>query len=1271
MSQKLTVKAKGLYTFPNPISEVPNGALIVADNVIIDREGTIEPRRGYSKLPGTLGSDPDNRAHTVFPYGQFIISHYGIPDAEDKLAFYAPTSEFFSVQTSSSGVLTNVTDLSGLYVGQYVSVVVKEQTFVGNVSVGSNLLDNIVSNQGLYVGQQVGGFGIPANTTITAIAGTGPYTITMSNTSSGAATGSIFTASNANILGFPASTKIDAIGTTTVTLSNNSTLNSRSISFTPSDVNITDNTITLTNHGLTDGDNVQFSTSVTLPAPLVSGTPYFVVDSTGGTIKVSAIEDGSPIDITTQGTGSHTITVRTDLEAFGWIDYSGTYSQPDTNSKIRSVQASSNLYFTTDSGIMKLDSISSTPVMAGAPKGLDVSAVLATGASGFMQADTQVAYRVVWGYKDSNNNLILGVPSQRAIVANNGETTKDVELNITIPSEVTTSYFFQVYRSGFSSDSLTEPNDEMSLIYEANPTSGEISAKSVSFTDRTPESLRTGATLYTSPSQQGIAQANEPPPFAIDVNAFKGSTFYANTKTKESLTLTILGVSGQFSITGDTTNVSGNTPTTVRNLAYTITGTTVLGSNTLTSVSSVSNLAVGQGISGSGIPADSVITDIISSSSIKINNAATASASGVTLTLEIVGLLVGQLITGTGIPAATTVTEVYTAISATGDTSSGSPTISNTSIAASSFKVGQPISGSGIPANSVVLSITGTNEIQISNNASATASAVALSFGNGVQISNAATAVGTAVTLTFKNGNNGIQVDDILTIAGVAYTAKLVEDISSKQFKVYSQGSPSQNIADTALSLTRVINRTSTPTPTIYAYYQSGFSSLPGKILLQERTLGGSEFTATASAHGNAYSPNLPTTGSTTSNTSSNDEFANGLYFSKTQQPEAVPLLNFTRVGTASASILRIIPLRDSLFILKEDGIFRLTGETPADFRLELFDSTTKILAPESAVSLNNQIFMLSTQGVVSVSDTGVTVVSHQIEDKFLDLFEQSLEKAATLSFGISYETDRKYILFCIESSADIEPTQAFVWNTFTNTWTRWLLNKTCGLVHPSEDLIYLGDALSNQFNFERKDRRYTDYVDNAFDDLLLSYSGNELVLNSISEVSIGDVVWQSAGRFSLITDVDTTTSTVTVKDEISSWVIGPVAILEGIPTEIQYAPQTAENPGAMKQFRECTLLFQVPFFTNMELSFTTDLSAAESAITLSGQTGSLWGLFPWGGVPWGGVTKPLSLRTYVPQQKQRCSLLNTTIRHNEAYAFYRLNGVSYIHNDMSERVGK
>lgn len=743
----------------------------------------------------------------------------------------------------------------------------------------------------------------------------------------------------------------------------------------------------------------------------------------------------------------------------GWVDYSGSFEHPDSsNAKMRTAEANSNFYFTSSDGVMKLDSYNGSVYSAGMYKGLDCKASL-TGTSGFLPDDTQAAYRIVWGYRDANNNLILGAPSQRAAVANSAGGTRDVVLDITIPDGVSTDDLFQVYRSSPSASASDEPNDELYLVYEGNPTSAEITAKTLSITDQTPQGL-VGAILYTSDSQGGILQANEPPPFAKDIGVFKNSLFYGNVKSKHRKTFTLLAV----------------------------------------------------------------------------------------------------------------------------------------------------------------------------------------------------------------GGTSGVGVGDILTIAGTDYTGASAEDAAAGEFEVVTSGTPAQNIADTALSLVRVINKSSSNT-SVYAYYLSNADELPGKILIEERGIGGSSFALIASAHGTAYNPQLPTTG--TSVSSSNDEFKNAVMFSKSQQPEAVPLLNILYLGSANKEILRVVPLRDSLFILKEDGIFRITGEYGA-FRQELFDNTTRLLSPDTAQNVNNAIFALTDQGVVSISETGVQVISRPIEDKIAALYGESLSGLKVHSFAVPYETERKYILFTVSDSADTFPTQAYVYNSFTSAWTRWPLSKTCGAVHPTEDKLYLGDALGNYVNVERKSLTSEDYVDEAATYSITAAEEQIITLTSIAGIEVGDVLYQSDSINSVITSIDVSNSQVTLNNNLSGWTVGSASIFKAIECVVEWLPQTAGNPGVTKQFRECSIIFRTNSFTSARLGFSTDLSGSLEEVTLEGVgTSDTWGRFTWGSVPWGGVRKTKTIRTYVPLEKQRCSLLSVRFTHRSGYGRFAIQGLSLVMNQTSERVSR
>jgi hypothetical protein len=891
----------------------------------------------------------------------------------------------------------------------------------------------------------------------------------------------------------------------------------------------------------------------------------------------------------------------------GWTAYSGNFAPVDVNlARTRFIQANSNLYFTTNTGVQKLDAYNNpTPVLAGMYPGLDIQASLANDGSGFMgnnpvetttgnisassatissianmgsiaigqyisgagiPANTTVltvntagssitisqnatattpgvtltfyvgslcAYRMIWGIKDANTNLVLGAPSQRAVVANTSADTSDVNVTFSIPTGITVNHFFQVYRSLVTVSASTEPDDELQLVYEGNPTSGQITAGTITILDNTPDDLR-GATIYTASYQGGILQSNYRPPLAADIAFYKNSVFYANTVSNQNLSLTLLAAGA-----------------------------------------------------GSGI----------------------------------------------------------NCVQTTGDTSSSSTSVTN--LASTSYIVaGQSVSGTGIPAATTVSSISGTT----------------------VTLSQAATATGTGVTLTFY---------DTITVAGVTYSAGLTENVSTNTFAVASSGSTAQNITDTANSLIRVINR-STSNTTIYAYYLSGYTDLPGMMQLQSRGVGASVFSVTASSHGGAFNPALPTSG--TSVSSQADTYKNALYVSKLNQPEAVPLTNQFFVGSAAFPIQRIVPLRDSLFIFKEDGIYRLIGQDPSSYYIDIFDTTSQLLAPESAVSLNNMIYCFTNQGVAAVSDTGIQILSRPIEGDLLQLLGTNPNGVQYKTFGISYQSDRKYILGTVSNSTDNQATQIYVYNYFTDAWTNWPLTKNCGIVNIADNLLYLGDGLSNTLTVERKNFTYTDYVDDANPATIAAVSGAAVTLSSVSGVNVGDLLYQSDEVNSPIASVNPSTNQVVLANPITMST-GSATVFTSIPCTIQFNPITAGTsttsagvggePQQIKQFSQIELFFKRASFFLATLSYYTDLVPSVTYTDLAYSQIGLWGEVPWGESPWGGVELPRAIRTYIPKFIQRCSELNVGFIHRVAYGDFVLNGVALSVRSLSDRVTK
>lgn len=821
----------------------------------------------------------------------------------------------------------------------------------------------------------------------------------------------------------------------------------------------------------------------------------------------------------------------------GWTNYSGTYSPPSATVPMRSVQANQNFYFTTSKGVYKLDSYTGTPGAIGVPAALDSKASVAVAPSStWLTTSHTTAYRVLWGIKDANNNLILGAPSQREEITNTTAATIAVKLRFTVPASITTAHFYQVYRAAMtdSTSAFTEPSDELGLVYEGNPVAGDLSNGYVDVTDVVPDSLR-GATIYTAQSQEGLVNSNEPAPLAKDLAVFRNSLFYGNTSGLQNYTLTVLGV-------GSPTGVQANDTITIDGVVYTAKAT-----ETITS---------GQFL---------VAPVFLLATTASTNTSTSLTSLGAT----------------TGIQAALDAGEQVT------------------------------ITGTGIPAGTFVVSLVGST----------------------VTMSQAATA-SASISVTFTGD------------------------------------SAAQAIRDTALSLVRVINRYASSTT--YAYYLSGPTDLPGKILIESRTPGATTFPV-ISSRATCWSPALPTSGTTQSST--NDAFKNAVFYSKTSQPEAVPLGNYIFVGSADKNILRIMALRDSLFVLKEDGIFRIYGTDPSNFQVALLDNTAILIGPETAVAINNQIYAFTTQGVVTISETGVSIMSHAIEADLTSLTSQNYSLLQTSSFGVAYESARAYYLFVITESTDTVPTQYYRYNYITACWTRGTLSKTCGAVNPADDKLYLGNSASAIVDVERKSLTYSDYADYSSTETISAVSDTVVTITSADTIAVGSIIYQSATVFGEVASVDSVAGTVTTTLPVS-FANAAADVLSPIPCAMAWVPVTLGNPGISKQLREVSLLFKSDFNGTATVGFSSDVSPDAETETVQGSQVGGWGLFAWGGpaetplgAPWGGDNRRRPVRVMIPRNHQRCSLLTVTFAHSFAYAPWLLQGISVIGNGVGERV--
>lgn len=871
-----------------------------------------------------------------------------------------------------------------------------------------------------------------------------------------------------------------------------------------------------------------------------------------------------------------------------WVQYSGTYTPPDPDYKMRSLEALKNFYFTTTKGIYKLDQLNTTPIAAGVVRALGGTAVL-SGSSGFLVDNSAVAYRLVWGYIDANNNLILGAPSQRLIVANNSGGPKDVQLTFTIPSSITSNYFYQLYRSNGTLNYTDEPSDELQLVLQVTPTESEITNRTFTVIDNTPYSLMR-ATLYTSPSQEGIANANTPPPLALDMDVFKNCAFYGNIRQKQTLSLSLISVdSPSFGYVVDAT-VDTHTDTI------------------LDGITSTADLRVGMRAVGTGIQADSVIVSIDSASQVTISKPTTATA---TVSVEFQDRLTLSGVDYWGGTTFSTATNTFIVdISGTPGTNITNTALSlvdliNTSPSNTNIYAYYLSSLEDLPGQILF------EERQIGGSEFLATSTAGSSFVPPLPQEQYITDISVANPTVITSANHGLVNGQNITIYG-------------------SNSTPSINGE-------RVIT-----------YINTNTFSIPVNVTVLGTT---AYFLVTNKIV-----------------KSSSEARQNRVMISKPSQVESVPLYRFFDVGSANFPIQRVIALRDGIFFFKKDGVYRISGETIESFTLNLLDNTVVLKAPESAVPFNNQIFCYTTQGICAVTDAGIKIMSVPIEDRLLELSSEQYTFFSSASFGIAYESARQYMFFTVTREEDQFATQAFVYNSLTDSWTRWVMNRTCGVVNTTVDKLFMAETDSGQVLIERKSFTNDDYADEQFDVTIDSIdSDTEITLLDASEVVAGMTLVQG-NRRTYIEEVNYDDDILTV---VSTTGLTAAAAIVYTPilNKIQWVPIDAENPGLLKQFSELTLFFKNAAFREITATFSSNVSLALEDVTLTNSLGGSWGFFLWGLEPWGGgLGGQIALRTYIPKEKQRSSWLYLSLSTNEAFTGFSLQGVSLIYNPMTSR---
>jgi hypothetical protein len=525
-------------------------------------------------------------------------------------------------------------------------------------------------------------------------------------------------------------------------------------------------------------------------------------------------------------------------------------------------------------------------------------------------------------------------------------------------------------------------------------------------------------------------------------------------------------------------------------------------------------------------------------------------------------------------------------------------------------------------------------------------------------------------------GTSGL-TGNTITLAGVTYNFGAAENTATGTAKVFATGVAAVDIDDTARSLVKVINRYASNT-SVYAYYLSGPEDLPGQIIIEERGVGASAFTiqGSNSTIGGMFFPPPPTSPATnTKSTSSNEVATNRLYFSKADQPEHVPLLNYVNVGPANSAILRIVALRDSLICITDSGVYRLTGEDSNSFSVVPLDLTVICKSADSVATLANTVFMVSNQGIVSISDSGVQVVSREIEDQLRPLVSYSNFDDYTC--GVSYESERLYLLSTVDSSDATSPTQIFVYNVFTRGWTKWTFGFTSAVVESVNDKLYFSKSGDSVVYQERKSFSDSDFSDPESDVTITAISGDTVTFTSLTATpEEGWVLMQGTTGIVIdeLSSVGTTHTATLLYSAPSSWTTGAATLFPDVGFRVEWNAWTGGQPGLLKHVRQYEILTDQLTgqnnTTSLTATFKTDLDGNTDEVPIESASYK-WGSSPWGEFEWGGRDDTYAYPTWPPANKHYCRLMSVGVLLRNANEKVAISGYSLTYELISERISK
>lgn len=355
------------------------------------------------------------------------------------------------------------------------------------------------------------------------------------------------------------------------------------------------------------------------------------------------------------------------------------------------------------------------------------------------------------------------------------------------------------------------------------------------------------------------------------------------------------------------------------------------------------------------------------------------------------------------------------------------------------------------------------------------------------------------------------------------------------------------------------------------------------------------------------------------------EERVNRVFYSKKQEPEHVPPVNFIDIGADSEPILAMRATRRALFVFKTDGIWTITGDTPETLRVEQVDSTARLLHPKAVAVGGDRIFAWTDAGVVMLSEGGIAAnLSAPAIEPDLRAIQVALQATAdpasgsTLGCFLSYQDGEERLLLGVPAAVgDADVDSVYQYDMRTQAWTRWTTGdrEYSAATSIAGRVLFAGQNAAAEGDVWRETLASDEapHADDITLDLIssvVSQTDTEVTLalaGSRDDVPVGSWAVQVGGGGPGVRGVVTATAdggdgpdTATIaKLDGGTWDGSSVSFYLPVEQCIEWIAKTAQVPTVTKHWQRGSLAYESDRrMYDATLSFRSDLVHTASSLT-------------------------------------------------------------------------